>query len=347
MKIGKVFKSLFSTETVEGTTEVAKATFEIADALEKPEIRKLAPLIQQGGSLLEVLNSPLAELAESTLPFVKIATGLLKFALKVTKKEPTLAQTIALVSQAAYLESFKAKFLDVPQYQERLKKIGNKPASALVTQQLRRLDDLELSDRQAQAALLVFQDSPLATAYNAILVARLQELGAQPEAAKKLAEQVARDTNRYMDAALAEMGEDVQRLREWYRGKSREEFEKYLSIDTYLEEQIKPRPSEPVFNESFTFRQIYVPLKAQRLKPDGEPDQTPPIAIEDWAKEALNDDRQQDKVLFIQGNPGRGKSVFCRMFADWVRQHEHPRWTPILIRLRDVHLGDRLCNFCQ
>lgn len=24
------------------------------------------------------------------------------------------------------------------------------------------------------------------------------------------------------------------------------------------------------------------------------------------------------------------------MFADWVRQHEHPRWTPILIRLRDI-----------
>lgn len=136
ISVGTIFKSLFSTETVEGTAEIAKATFGLADALEKPEIRKLAPLIQQGGSLLEVLNSPLAELAESTLPFVKIATGLLKFALKVTKKEPTLAQTIALVSQAAYLESFKARFLALPKAQEWLKKIGNRPASALVTQQL-------------------------------------------------------------------------------------------------------------------------------------------------------------------------------------------------------------------
>ena len=40
--------------------------------------------------------------------------------------------------------------------------------------------------------------------------------------------------------------------------------------------------------------------------------------------------------LVIQGGPGRGKSVFCRIFADWVRQYEHPRWTPILIRLRDI-----------
>jgi hypothetical protein len=29
------------------------------------------------------------------------------------------------------------------------------------------------------------------------------------------------------------------------------------------------------------------------------------------------------------------------MFADWVRQHEHPRWTPILIRLRDIRTMEK------
>jgi hypothetical protein len=28
------------------------------------------------------------------------------------------------------------------------------------------------------------------------------------------------------------------------------------------------------------------------------------------------------------------------MFAEWVRQHLHPIWTPILIRLRDIHAFD-------
>ncbi|NET62824.1 MAG: NACHT domain-containing protein [Symploca sp. SIO2E6] len=42
------------------------------------------------------------------------------------------------------------------------------------------------------------------------------------------------------------------------------------------------------------------------------------------------------QVMFIQGGPGRGKSVFCRMFANWVLEHIHPLWTPILIRLRDI-----------
>jgi uncharacterized protein YjbI with pentapeptide repeats len=40
--------------------------------------------------------------------------------------------------------------------------------------------------------------------------------------------------------------------------------------------------------------------------------------------------------MFVEAGPGRGKSVFCRMFADRVRQHLHPVWTPVLIRLRDI-----------
>ncbi|WP_445300135.1 pentapeptide repeat-containing protein [Microcoleus sp. D3_18_C4] len=40
--------------------------------------------------------------------------------------------------------------------------------------------------------------------------------------------------------------------------------------------------------------------------------------------------------MFVEAGPGRGKSVFCRMFADWVWQNLHPVWTPVLIRLRDI-----------
>jgi hypothetical protein len=44
----------------------------------------------------------------------------------------------------------------------------------------------------------------------------------------------------------------------------------------------------------------------------------------------------QDQVLFIQAGPWQGKSVFCRMFANAVREHLFPVWIPILIRLRDI-----------
>ncbi|MFM7406778.1 MAG: pentapeptide repeat-containing protein [Cuspidothrix sp.] len=43
-----------------------------------------------------------------------------------------------------------------------------------------------------------------------------------------------------------------------------------------------------------------------------------------------------EKVIFIQGKSGRGKTVFCQVFANWVKQHLHPLWTPILINLKDI-----------
>ncbi|MEQ9671371.1 NACHT domain-containing protein [Coleofasciculus sp. G2-EDA-02] len=64
--------------------------------------------------------------------------------------------------------------------------------------------------------------------------------------------------------------------------------------------------------------------------------QANPVNLEQWAKEQLTNLDKNGQVLFIQAGPGRGKSVFCRIFANWVREHLHPIWTPIMIRLRDI-----------
>lgn len=339
-------KDLFSIDSIDSAADVAEKTFSFAEKINKAEIQAIAPMIEQGASLLDVLNSPIAELAESTLPFVKIATSLLKFYLEKTKEEPTLAQAIALVSQAAYLESFRDRFRTMlatvkPEAQARLKQISEKPASELVKQQLQQLGDrleaLELDDQAARQAIVFFHESKFAQAYNEVLAARLVQMGIQAEAAQQIAEQVARNTDRYLLPALANAGGATERLVKWYQMGGQAVLEKYASVDSYLAEKIKPKPLEFVFSEQFTFRDIYVPLQAQPLLKDGEIDKDQSaIELEQRAKDWLNDRSQQDRVLFIQGGPGRGKSVFCRMFADWVRENLHPIWTPVLIRLRDV-----------
>ncbi|MBD2068438.1 pentapeptide repeat-containing protein [Leptolyngbya sp. FACHB-671] len=330
-------KDLFSTDTVTSGVDAANAVFGLAEALQDAEIEKLAPQIARVSSLLDVLNLPLAKLAESTLPFVSIATGLLKFYLETTQTEPSLAQSVGLVSQAAYLESFRAILVGLRNREQLLKKIGQEPASEGVQRQIRQLGELEIDDKEARRAIAFFHESKLAKAFNEALTARLTELGIKPEAAIQIAERVARNTDEYMLPALINAGESVKQLVDWYRLGGREVFEKYFSIDSYLSERIQRRPLERVFDEQFSFRDIYVPLKAQLIQKNGEPDSNQsPVQIEQWARQLLNDVEKGDRVLFIQGGPGRGKSVFCRMFADWVRQHEHPRWTPILIRLRDV-----------
>ena len=317
-------------------TDAAKAVFDLAKTVkeQQPKVETLKPYIGQISSLLDVLNAPFAQIVKDTIPFAPLAITILKLVCDYTHKEPSLEQCVALVSQVAYLESLQVILKETPDLLDRL---GDAPVSEAIALQIKKLGDLEIDDREARKAILYFHESKLATAFNTVLQARLQEAGLEATEAQTLTDRVARKTDESMQPALAQVGDGVKRLVEWYRVGGREVLEKYLSIDDYLTQQIQTRPLETVFAESFTFRDIYVPLNAQFIQQSGEEDKDKePVQLEQWAKDLLNDAQRKDRVMFIQGGPGRGKSVFCRMFADWVRQHEHPRWTPILIRLRDI-----------
>ncbi|MGK7875152.1 MAG: pentapeptide repeat-containing protein [Xenococcaceae cyanobacterium] len=324
---------MFSAETVKGGVDSAKAVFALAKTLDsqKKDSKEIASLVDKISTLLDALNSPLGQVVSSSLPFVSIATGLLKFYLDFTSEEPTIAHCVAIVTQAAYLESFKATLAT----ERDLLEGNSSAASDAVCKQITKLGDLELEDQEARKALVYFHESELAKAFNEVLLARLQE--ANISDAQTWVERVALNTNKYIYQALAEAGDGVKRLVEWERLGGRKVFEKYLSINTYLEETIKSLPNDPVFKEKFSFKDIYVPLKAVPVDANGkEVKGEKPFILEDWAKQILADYDKGNQVLFIQAGPGRGKSVFCRMFADWVRLHLHPKLTPILIRLRDI-----------
>jgi len=111
------------------------------------------------------------------------------------------------------------------------------------------------------------------------------------------------------------------------------------SIEAYLEQQIKPKPDEKIFDEeNITFRDLYVPLQVQVLDDNGKPIAGEIYPIEDLAIKIISDKEESKKILFIQGEAGRGKSVFTRMFADRIRQDRQLNFTPILIRLRDIRV---------
>ena len=329
---------LFSTETLTGGADAAKDVLELAKTLreQSPNVEQLAPLVGNISTLLDVLNSPIAQIVGSGLPFIGIATGLLNFYLEKSKQDLTLAVCATIVTQAAYLESLQS-LLALPENQAMLTRIGEKPVSDAVKKQIKKLGELELDDAEAKKAIVCFHESKLATAFNEVLSARLQQAGLDIKAAEILTERVARNTHRYINVAVAAAGEKVKPLAELFRNGGRELLERYQSIDSYLEDQIATKPYETIFAESFTFQDIYVPLKAKPVDKNGDANQkAEAFSLETWAKDILNHPQKQAQVMFIQGGPGRGKSVFCRMFADLVRQNLHPIWTPILIRLRDI-----------
>lgn len=350
---GKLIRNLWTTLNtdielsglVTGGLDSAKTVLELAKTLKEYENDpRLKPLVENLDSLLDVLNLPLVQVAGAGLSFIPIATGLLTFIVKQTRKEPTLADSVQLVAQVAYLESLR-KFLKGHSELE----LEENPPSEKVKKQIKKLGEtLEIDgqektfdDEEAKKTLICFHDSLLAKVFNPILSQRFRESGLTETEAAIVTERISRTTHHYMKEAVRKVQDSAKKLAGIYGDGWLRDLETYRSIDTYLKEAIATKPQETVFDEGFTFQQIYVPLEVKSVKSDGEViEDDEPCNIETWAKTVLLDETKKQQVLFIQGGPGRGKSVFCRIFADWVRRELHPIYTPILIRLRDIEHFD-------
>lgn len=336
------FQSVFSVEEgIKTSTETGKAVLEAAKTLKEqsPSIDILKPVVQNSSSLLDVLCSPVAQVIGASLPFVPLAIALLKFSRDISRQEPTLEECVAIISQAAYLESWK-EIISAPENQGFLDILNNNSPNidtSSLLESLEKINRIELDIKTVQTTIVRFAESELAQVYNQVLFVSLQQGGIGASAAKIITERVARNCDFHFYKALAQAGDNVKLLADLYRNGGLEVIQQADSIEQYLNEQIKVKPDEFVFTENFTFRDIYVALQAYRVDVNGQvkPSQDN-FDLEKWAKTNLLDQTKNKQVLFIQGSPGRGKSVFCRMFADWVRLYLHPYWTPILIRLRDI-----------
>ena len=334
--------------TVKGSVDSLKTIAELAKAIqENKSAQELAPLVTHFSSLLDVLSSPLGQVATAALPFVPLATGLLKYFVEKTRQEPTLELGVAIAAQAAYLKSVQV-FLE--QHPELVQRLSDQPASAALTKQIQQVGEtleldgkeVELTEQEARKTLICFHDSQLARIFNQLLSQRLQEAGLSPEESDRTSDRISRSTHRYLKEIVAEVRDQVKRLAAVYGEGWFQDQERYASVDRYLDEVIARKPQETVFDEPFTFADLYVPLRVQPVNKEGKiADDATLQNIETWAETELQDSRAQGQVLFIQGGPGRGKSVFCRMFADKVRREWSPIWIPLLIRLRDVQ------NFAQ
>ena len=322
-----------------------------------PHDQEIATLVNRTSTLLEVLNSNWVQIINSSLPFVSIGVHLLKFYLEKTQQKLPLSQSVALVTQSAYLSSLQT-YLQVQSQSNIVNqlKINEKEASDIVKKEINKLADLELTDAQAKSTLLYFPESELAVAFNKVLSFRLQDAEIEEQDATTIAQTISNYTPHYIEQVLAEGAESLEKIREWYRLGDQEVFESDLSVDTYLESdlsidtylknEIAALPQQKVFDEEFSFQDIYVPLKAKLLEAHGEDIYNSDFfVLQDWVKEKIVDDKDKDKVIVIQAEPGGGKSLFCQMFAEQVSQELHPKLTPIFIRLRDIQTFE--ANFEQ
>jgi NACHT domain/Pentapeptide repeats (8 copies) len=343
VKPRELLQKLFSkdsTELVKTGAESTKAVFELGKAIKenKSTLAELQPYLGQISSLLDVLNSPWGQVIKEAIPFASLAMTLLSLGCEQLNQDPTLEECVVLVTQAAYLASWQAELKLNP---DLLKGKDLTKESKQIDRNFKKLADIEIDRDAANKLITALPSSDLVKQFNQILVDRLVESGVDSAVASRFADRVAYGAPRYVNEMVAEHAEKIEVLAKFYQNGGKEVIAQYASIDEYLRDRIQPLPFEPVFDETdLQLQEIYVPLEIQPLATSGEDTSASPEPIELWAIDKLLNSESK-AILFIQGEAGRGKSVFCQIFADLVRREL--AFTPILIRLREIlTLGDTL-----
>ena len=319
--------TLFQADLKQIVTDLAGIAGSATDIAIEPLNGPLLDYLAQGNSLFAALTLPPADLIACGQSFQPLVTALLQR----QATQVSLMQSVTLMAEAIYFDRVCAALPSWP-----LASGSDLSSTALETLQPW-LEQLEQVHDHHQV-IAAFPQSELAAQLNGLLSTWLETLGIQPDAARQATSQIALETGSQILPALEAVGESMQAMA-WYRESELAQLERHLQLEAYLEAQIAARPTELVFNESFSLRELYVPLQAQPLTRNGEPNLDQPAAeLADWVRAQLGQDSTE--VILLQAGFGRGKTSFCRMFADWVRQQEYPRWTPILISLQDLHWAD-------
>jgi hypothetical protein len=291
------------------------------------------------------IANPALGIAAASLAFASPFKKVIEVASKREDNKLTLEEVVIIAAPLAYVKSFNywiernsilgAKIKQKPNYTNKV--------SPNIT-------NFTLEHDLATNALRSFHKSELGNTFNQVLSSQLHEYKLNDTEVKITVAWVAWKAGCYFKEVIEEIKvcqelqiDDAHRIDIYVRSGENDENNSYSSIEKYLNEQIANAPKELVFKEQFSFEQIYVPLKIKSVDLHGQiVESSKTEEIEDWAKSLLSNYDKANQVMFIQAAPGRGKSVFCRIFADWIRQHFHPFWIPILIRLRDVESFDNL-----
>ena len=321
----------------EKSISVTKAIADLGKTWQEaaPKLEALKDL-DRVNSFFQLLDLPVAKLAVSTLPFASVGIELLRLYWDVTKTDRMLESSVALAAQMAYLESLQGVLARADeQTQAAIEKVR---LSEVLERQLTKSEPISLNKVRAKKTLTQLPKSELVQAFNEALSELLTGAGLADGQVRVLVDQVACGTPKYFHGVVAELKDEVEPLAEFLRTDGLRVQEKFDDIEDYLEKKIKPLPYQKVFDETrVTFDDLYVPLTVQPLNISGKKVSEPPIGINDWAI-ALIEKTEPRKVGFLEGDAGRGKSVFCRMLAESVATKLYPAFIPILIRLRNVRV---------
>jgi uncharacterized protein YjbI with pentapeptide repeats len=313
--------------------------FKAAWKVHAPNIARLEPYLDRARPLVQLLDSPATQLVLSGLPLLSVGIDLLKLYLGVVDIDPTFENSVLAAAQLSYLESLRQILAGQNDLQALLATLS---LASIFEQQMTALDSLGLSRSEAKLTLSQFRHSRVAASLNRLLADQLLNAGICSQQVPILVERVAWGTPRYLHSAIADLKATVKPLADYLQIHGLHSQEKYEGIEAYLGQHIAPLPHQLIFDEAdLRLADLYVELDVQPLDSDGNPlpGQTGaavPLNSHQWARTLLETPTDSRKVMLVQAEAGRGKSVFCQMLASWVSQELYPAFIPILVCLREV-----------
>ncbi|GJD21002.1 Pentapeptide repeat [Rivularia sp. IAM M-261] len=340
----------------ESEAKLSKASFELAVAL---------------GLLNSSINPVTARIS-----FVGFTKKGLKLYQNKIRKQLDIAEWVEIAFTLAYLESFEAlvqrndwlkvKISEMVSYQELFYKYQNLkdyPDISKESNQLRdetqyeiklwqdkiknavnKIELINYNNKLIKEALKNFSESSLGSALTNLISIYLEQTELDTHIISIITGWVTWETQKLVESLLCDEQENFFAQAKVYKTTTQENKinQKFKSIESYLAKHICTSQNESwqVFDK-VKIPDIYIPLKCHLLNSNGKKkEHLQSVDLKTWAFEQLTDPNRNNRVIFIQAESGRGKTVFCKMFASWVQKHLHPIWTPILIRLQDIDTFD-------
>ncbi|MEL6601742.1 MAG: pentapeptide repeat-containing protein [Cyanobacteria bacterium J06614_10] len=301
------------------------------------------------------IASPALPLTVAGLAFVSPLKKIAEIALRRKDNALTLEEIVAVAAPLAYLESYDYWISNNDILRQKLEKndierIGVDERSTISVNPI--ISNLVLSRDIAIRAISNFEESAIGKAFNTVLLHHLSANGLDGTEAKIISRWVCWKSKTVLRKTIEDIqthnkvnivDSDIDLLNIYALASEQDEQCICSNITRYLDKVIAAAPKAPVFDESFNVEDIYVSLKIRSTDLDGNIEAgADEKEVEEWAKSLLQNSEKSKQVMFIQGGPGRGKTVFCRIFCDWIRKHFHPLWIPIFIRLRDIESFDNI-----
>ncbi|MEM1392768.1 MAG: pentapeptide repeat-containing protein [Cyanobacteria bacterium P01_H01_bin.150] len=214
---------------------------------------------------------------------------------------------------------------------------------------IKNLREEKLTDVQAEEALLMVKYSPFVEQISRLAVAWLVANRVLEVEAELIIQRLKNKLLGHLIMVVSENPATLVQLQKFFGlGNSLDlnATESYYQQNDYLNTakefyraSLVRKLGEPLLIESFSLKDIYVPLKGLPLRGNHQP--------VDLMKLVVSQLDNLETITVIESESGYGKTSFCQILTARIAQKLYPEWTPIYICLGDISRGDNLQETLQ